>query len=248
MECLKEEKIDLYKEIYMVQGYEIIKEKNYFIATLKYGIATFHVLIIPLIKNNNEEITEDDIRKISVICAEIEERQNISCIHLISNNQCNNYVKNRMTKLHIEHLTEKSLFNKIVNWERYFDKVITEYEHGDLINHYIKINASDSNEPLDEYIYNFICSEESNALLLLGDYGSGKTSFCMNLTYQIAKNINKFKGYIPIRIALRDYKKSFDIAELLTNYFVNQYHINIFKNKMNINDCLKIHIYVMNQM
>lgn len=81
---------------------------------------------------------------------------------------------------------------------------------------------------MKEYVDEFLESEYK-ALLILGDYGSGKTSFCYIYTLEL---LNKFiqgkSGFLPILIKLRGYNKAVGIAQLLTDYFVNELGINNF--------------------
>lgn len=81
---------------------------------------------------------------------------------------------------------------------------------------------------LKENVKSFIFGE-NKALLILGDYGSGKTSFCYNYALDLLDSFMKYKsGYFPLLIKLRGYNKAVGINQLLTDYFVNSLGINNF--------------------
>ena len=81
---------------------------------------------------------------------------------------------------------------------------------------------------MKEYVDSFLESEYK-ALLILGDYGSGKTSFCYVYTLELLDNFLQGKsGVLPILIKLRGYNKAVGVAQLLTDYFVNDLGINNF--------------------
>lgn len=81
---------------------------------------------------------------------------------------------------------------------------------------------------LKDYVDDFLESEYK-ALLILGDYGSGKTSFCYIYALGLLEKFIQGKsGYLPIMIKLRGYNKAVGVAQLLTDYFVNSLGINNF--------------------
>ncbi len=65
---------------------------------------------------------------------------------------------------------------------------------------------------------------DSNLLILLGDFGSGKTSCFNHLMYLLAKKrlANPDSTPIPLLITLRDYNKAVDLDSLLNNFFVTK--------------------------
>lgn len=82
--------------------------------------------------------------------------------------------------------------------------------------------------PLREYVDNFLTSKHK-ALLILGDYGSGKTSFCYTYALDLLKKyINENSPYLPLLIKLRSYNKAVGVTQLLTDYFVNTLGISNF--------------------
>lgn len=71
--------------------------------------------------------------------------------------------------------------------------------------------------------------EEHQLMILLGEYGSGKTSFSRHLTYTLLKEYHgrAVDARIPILINLREYRRSFSIQQVVTDVLVNQYGVQL---------------------
>jgi WD40 repeat protein len=69
---------------------------------------------------------------------------------------------------------------------------------------------------------------EASLLLLLGDYGTGKSAYAIQLAYEVAQNrlARSKPGLIPLYVDLRDYRRSKDIETFLTSVLSDfQVHI-----------------------
>lgn len=209
--------------IYSAQGYDMIDySESIFIATLHYGIITTKVLVGVGIYYN-EEFDSQCIYKLDQIKSKISIQ--IDKTHLIVNRSLDFELKQLTERLNIEVFSENELTKKMIDLTNYFTEFIKDYENNPLKDHYIPMSDMNDNS-LMKSVLDFINNDKDNAQLILGEYGSGKTSFCMRLTYLLIKQIQKNKSsYIPIFILLKDYSKS-SIDELLTNFFINKYRIN----------------------
>ena len=91
-----------------------------------------------------------------------------------------------------------------------------------------EVREKQNNILLKDSVNSFIFGEDK-ALLILGDYGSGKTLFCYNYALELLDSFMKYKsGYFPLLIKLRGYNKAVGINQLLPDYFVNSLGINNF--------------------
>lgn len=74
--------------------------------------------------------------------------------------------------------------------------------------------------------YNIFLENDQTFLILLGDFGSGKTSSLEFMMYKLAKakldNPNNPKIRIPLFLSLRNYNKVPDIDSLLINFFTTE--------------------------
>lgn len=81
---------------------------------------------------------------------------------------------------------------------------------------------------LKEYVTAFLKSKHQ-ALLILGDYGSGKTSFCYTYTLELLDQfIQNRSTYFPLLVKLRGYNKAIGLGQVLTDYFVNDLGVSNF--------------------
>jgi len=123
------------------------------------------------------------------------------------------------------------------NWPEYSDgqrkPIIELLERADLYKYYVNLRCRDSEkeyDPIDEYIEKWINQEDKNHIILLGDYGTGKSSFLLYLTYILAKSFidDPINVPIPIFISLKNFKKIRDIKKLILSVMNNDYDVSIF--------------------
>jgi len=149
----------------------------------------------------------------------------------------------------IQLLTIRELQGKIINFESYIDRVIYDFEHWDeykdgqrkpiielferanLHKYYVHLRCRDSNglvyDPIDKYIEDWISKDDKNHITLLGDYGTGKSSFLLYLTYILAKSCedDPFNFPIPIFVSLKNYNRIKNIKEMIQDVIKNDYNI-----------------------
>ena len=81
---------------------------------------------------------------------------------------------------------------------------------------------------LENYINSWLQEEGRNHLTILGDFGTGKSSFALWLTYSLAHKILE-EGWhahrVPVFISLRDHAGKIDVREIITNTLINNYDI-----------------------
>lgn len=150
------------------------------------------------------------------------------------------YVKSEQLSTHYIEIYGTNLLreNERINVKDYYDEYDIEFDYLDEeeLDVYESTDMEQGNSSTDaeekvlmrEYVDDFIESEYK-ALLILGDYGSGKTSFCYIYTLELLdKFIQGRSRVLPILIKLRGYNKAVGVAQLLTDYFVNDLGINNF--------------------
>jgi hypothetical protein len=146
-----------------------------------------------------------------------------------------NVVKSTREYLDAEIINFQPYIDRIIydfeNWHEYSDgqrkPIIELFERANLYKYYVNLRCRDSEkeyDPIDEYIEKWINEEDKNHIILLGDYGTGKSSFLLYLTYILAKSlkVNPVNIPIPIFISLKNFKKIRDIKQLtlLSNFFL----------------------------
>jgi len=129
------------------------------------------------------------------------------------------------------------------NYEEYTTtnrrRIIELLERADLHKYYIDLNGTDIKgkpyEPIDAYIEIWLKDTKHNQVAILGDYGTGKTSLCLNLTYKLALRYKEHSqtNRIPIFIPLKDHKLIPDINKLIIELFKNSLDFKLLKNFLN---------------
>lgn len=139
--------------------------------------------------------------------------------------------------------TFDNLQRRIINFENYLIRCVDSYESSDIFNKYQPIDVWDwpitSDETgvydgkrvlpaydefdrtsCDETLLDFVANESVRTQLLVGDYGTGKTSACNRLNYELAKQTLAIglTGRIPIYIPLKHYYSSGNIPSLVRTF------------------------------
>jgi hypothetical protein len=126
-------------------------------------------------------------------------------------------------RLRIQLFSFQDLINNLVNLESYWDSLIQQYENSHLDGHYISLQATSGSTLLSDITEKLI---QHNALVILGDYGSGKTSFCLKLCHSLARSAKLGKATpLPFYIQLKEYNKAITMDSLITNLLINHCHI-----------------------
>lgn len=111
---------------------------------------------------------------------------------------------------------------------------IDNYKKYDIFKKSLYVNLSGTHETGDEicnlelFIKEWITDGDSIHLTILGDYGSGKTTFLNKLTYDLSLScLDNKNNRIPILIDLKTIDNNTSIESLITNYLVNNFDIDI---------------------
>ncbi len=135
----------------------------------------------------------------------------------------------------IKTYTISDFITKLADFTEYLQNFVKNFENSEIPNYFIPIKAFHRldikgkmpiSTDVEEYIDKWLLDEKLNHLSILGEFGSGKTWFCNYYTYKIAKEfLETGKGRIPVLINLRDYYKTYDVEQLVTDAIVNKYKI-----------------------
>lgn len=137
----------------------------------------------------------------------------------------------------------------IENIKKYLEKVVLQYERwqdvkdnnevflievmerANLNDYYVPSYCIDKNGKefrLDDLFNEFLADKGRNFLTLLGDFGTGKTSFSLYYYVYLAKQfLNDETKRVPIFISLRNYKGKLDIEEFMKKEFYRKFGIKL---------------------
>lgn len=153
----------------------------------------------------------------------------------------------------IQLLTFEDLLNTIFKVTRYLKAKCRDYEQNNKLYHtYVEIkylrrgkgkfkdgqatrqeflvteaidgSSFETKGDLTPYVDSWLPMDGNSQICLLGEYGSGKTSFASQYFYRraIAYLENPMKNRIPLLVTLNRYHKSADIEQMMTDFLVNE--------------------------
>ncbi|MCU0287548.1 MAG: pentapeptide repeat-containing protein [Acidobacteria bacterium] len=141
--------------------------------------------------------------------------------------------KNYAESLHMATKTYEELLNGIINFEHYISYVKTLYAGTPLEKNYIPQDVVVENtgkaEPLLDYMSRWLMEPRGGFFTLLGDFGTGKTSFTKRLAYDYALLYEKDKagGRIPVLINLKDVSKALSLENIIYEHFSRTINMNV---------------------
>lgn len=144
---------------------------------------------------------------------------------------------------YVERLIEDfTHYDEITGGERI--PLIPEMSTFNVRQYYVDVNAVDEQgrqyRPIDEFFARWLADKRGNLVSVvirdeypvngqvsvLGDSGSGKTSFCLHLTYEVARRWRDERvGRVPLYIPLRGYAPEKGLDALITSVAVNSYRL-----------------------
>jgi hypothetical protein len=138
----------------------------------------------------------------------------------------------------IEALTYEQLVSRLIDFSPYMDKLIDDYDQNGveykmpLKKLYIEQNIIEDRtgrkDSLSNYVNEWLNDNTQNLLVILGDYGTGKTSFTLKYASELAnKRKLENKGIIPVRIELKTYREALDYDAMIVSH--------LSKNKISTN-------------
>ena len=116
---------------------------------------------------------------------------------------------NRIEEKFVFLRTFDSLMRQLIDFRPYLRRFVSQYEHDDMYLRYEPLNIlrSGGKEPksFENVSLDFINSDQYSTAILLGDYGTGKTTSCTRLFYEMATCAlqDGYTGRIPCFIPLK---------------------------------------------
>ncbi|MCK4471889.1 MAG: restriction endonuclease, partial [Anaerolineae bacterium] len=127
--------------------------------------------------------------------------------------------------------TLDEFYRELINFEPYVRALVADYEEDELCTYYVDLGCRGGDgsvyKPMDKYVDAWLDDSARNHISILGDYGTGKTSFCRQYAAKLGRRwlADPDRTRIPILISLRDYAKAMNLEQLITDFLVNRYGI-----------------------
>jgi hypothetical protein len=128
--------------------------------------------------------------------------------------------------------TLAGFYRELIDFQPYVRGLVTGYDESELSTYYVDLgcrrtDGSSVYKPMDDYVDAWQRDPARSHISILGDYGTGKTSFCRQYAAKQARRwlADPDRERIPVLINLRDYTKTLKVDSLVTDALVNQYGI-----------------------
>jgi formylglycine-generating enzyme required for sulfatase activity len=128
----------------------------------------------------------------------------------------------------IRAFTLSEFYRELINFESYVRQLVADYEQAELSSYYVDLGCRTRDDsvykPMDGYVDAWLGDPTRNHISVLGDYGTGKTSFCRQYAAELGRRwlSDPDRNRIPILISLRDYAKTMGLQQLVTDFLVNR--------------------------
>lgn len=246
---------DEVSELYRLMGYMV--EQNVGVSghqidiiltyTLPGGIKTKTAVECKYVQDGN--LKKNDVMSNILALADLKINNQVQNLIVVTTNGFAKDIWDTAKINNVKLLTIGKLRENVVDFESYIDRIIYDFEHwheyndnqrkpiielfnrADLHKTYVNLRCKDSHgkvyDPIDRYIESWLKKEDKNHITLLGDYGTGKSSFLLYLTYILAKSFKKnpFNLPIPVFISLKNYSRTRSLKETILEILKDDYNI-----------------------
>jgi Predicted NTPase (NACHT family) len=221
----KAEYFEKIQNLYRIQNYLIRRRGKAFFAEQRSGIIRSRALVLPVYSEEGELSIKDLGEMLEVLNGEEETYQ---YIHIVTSAAAGSEYKTLLSayKNKLEFFDERDIISGIMDFTGYLNDMINRYRSSNLYSHYIDVFDKNTGGTMEDSVRDFLADKEYNAFLILGDYGCGKTSFLLNLSWKLAEEFcREESSYIPVFIPLKEYAKAVNLENLFLDLFVNKMHM-----------------------
>ncbi len=131
----------------------------------------------------------------------------------------------------IELLTISELESSVIDFRQYARDLIRRLDPEPALAHYVAPRLVREHltvsEPAVAVVGSWLADSEANQLTLLGDYGTGKTTFLKQLALDLARRYERevieggARGRVPVFIDLRDYTQALSLKQIILDLLDN---------------------------
>jgi RNA polymerase sigma factor (sigma-70 family) len=141
----------------------------------------------------------------------------------------------------IELTTHRELSTQLVDFNDYIERVISEFKSSPVSKYYVDLSGTEVEDydgidedalhrPIDDYVNKILSDDTHQKIALLGNFGTGKSTFCRKYACDLATSYKNLKSNrIPVIINLSDFDSKLHIQELILNTLQFRYSLNITK-------------------
>lgn len=131
----------------------------------------------------------------------------------------------------IELLTISELESSVIDFRQYVRNLIRELKDAPALAHFVPPRLVREHltvpEPAMALVEGWLSDPEANQLTMLGDYGTGKTTFLKDLALRLARRYEKevieggARGRVPIFVDLKEYTQALSLKQIVLDLLDN---------------------------
>jgi WD40 repeat protein len=214
---------------YNTEVTDFLDDKSFdIVATLDEGVARFRLLVICMTGGRTETTKEEMSERI----AYQKRHFNIHEIVLIVEDFLPPDISKLVEFYQIKVTTETEFLSLVIGIPNYLKIVFQKWENSYDNRYYTPLSGQDLKEGIftdvnnvDEYLSKWLEEEGKKNLLIIGKFGSGKTTTCKKFIHSVAQKYQADRTHrIPILIKLKDHKR-LSIRGLITDLLQNKLKI-----------------------
>lgn len=182
-----------------------------------------------------DNIMLNDVHIIGDIC---KTELNVNHVIIVSNKSLSSEFSHPANSAGITYRTLKDIENNIINFDAYLENLIKNFREDRLSDYFVdlKVQYQVSETVETKYLGEIIndnwfkrTDRENSLVMILGEYGTGKTSYCRKIACDFACKYSKkpSKYRIPILFNLKPYRKDFDMDDIIITTLVKNYNVPI---------------------
>ena len=139
----------------------------------------------------------------------------------------------------IDLTTYRELSTQLVDFTGYIEKVKEEFRNAPVSQYYVELSGTQVEDyegadkttfyrPIDEFINKRLFEDGLSKIALLGNFGTGKSTFCHKYAHDLAELYDEVDvTRIPVVVSLSDYDSKLHIQQLILNTLQFKYNLNI---------------------
>jgi|GEM_PF-6863972 uncharacterized protein YjbI with pentapeptide repeats len=179
-------------------------------------------------KNYQSNITKDIASAVCTVFTSLKQTHLIDIGIILTTIGCSADARTVADSHGVQIMLISELKKRLFDITPHVTKLVKRYESTDLFQKktYIEqraklIKDNDADEKIiDKDLLNYVLSSKCGLIFVLGDCGSGKSTFVHTLAYQLAKSEKQSeKHYIPLLIDLREYRSVRNLDAVLSHIF-----------------------------
>ena len=246
-------------EVLLLAGYRVDRDtligggQTDLVATKTFGPATTRLIVECKYSQKATPVSVDAVENFASRVMVLRTKDLIDGGMMVTNGAFSRFAKSVPTGSYIQLMTMAQLYTAVFDLQPYLKELIEESNQSKLMSTFVRplmrpLDYAGCDNDLDGlkerspqrsiggidivgFCDEWLADAASNRICILGEYGTGKTTFCRwYASYRARKCLESIEGApVPLLIPLHRFTKAFDVDALITDFMVNKCSVNDFR-------------------